>query len=103
MLPVAPGRLSTTNCWPKLSASFWATMRPTVSDAPPGDCGINRRTGRVGYRVSAACATAGENESNIAAVKQHADACARYTQSPCVTRTLNNYVSPCGVIVGANL
>ena len=53
-MPEAPGRFSTTTGWPKLSASFWAMSRPTMSVEPPGEKPSIRRTVLVGY----ACANA---------------------------------------------
>src|SRR5439155_13591811 len=53
-MPEAPGRFSTTTGWPKLSDSFWAMSRPTMSVEPPGAKPSIRRTVRVGY----ACANA---------------------------------------------
>src|SRR5688572_18641961 len=55
-LPPAPGRLSTIQFWPMSSAIFGATMRAVASAPPPGANGTTRRTGRVGYAESAACA-----------------------------------------------
>ena len=34
--PFAPARFSTSTDWPQISPSFWAMMRPMMSDAPPG-------------------------------------------------------------------
>ena len=48
LLP-APGRFSTTNCWPSRSESHWPTKRATMSVDPPGANGTIKRTGRVGY------------------------------------------------------
>src|SRR6478752_400567 len=53
-VPAAPGRFSTTTGWPKLSESFWAMRRPTMSVEPPGEKPSIRRTVLVGY----ACARA---------------------------------------------
>ena len=44
----APGRLSTTNVWPRLSPSFCASSRPRMSVPPPGGNGTMRRTARAG-------------------------------------------------------
>src|SRR3954462_12432734 len=49
MMPPAPGRLSTINCWLNACESFCATMRPTMSVPPPGAIGITMRTGFAGY------------------------------------------------------
>src|SRR5688500_8125645 len=49
ILPPAPGRLSTTACWPHASVSFWPTMRESRSAAPPGGKGTMIRMGRTGY------------------------------------------------------
>src|SRR5688500_4391202 len=56
IVPPAPARLSTMNCCPSRSVSFWAVKRAIWSDVLPGDPVITR-TGRVGYlSASAACA-----------------------------------------------
>src|SRR6185436_12748515 len=49
-----PGRLSTTICWPRRSASGPATMRPSVSFVPPGASGTTSRIGRPGWFCAAA-------------------------------------------------
>src|SRR2546422_11039636 len=54
IMPEAPGRFSTTNGWPRLSESFGAMSRPTMSVEPPGAKPSIRRTVLVGY----ACANA---------------------------------------------
>src|SRR5450756_2791227 len=48
-LAPAPGRLSTTICWPKVSPSFWASMRATRSEDPPAGNGAIIRIGLIGY------------------------------------------------------
>src|SRR5436190_20622800 len=48
MLPVAPGRFSTTNCWASLSASAAATARVRRSVLMPAANGQITVTGRVG-------------------------------------------------------
>ena len=47
-VPPAPGRLSTTTCWPKNSTVFWATTRASMSVAPPTGNGTIMRTARLG-------------------------------------------------------
>src|SRR5258706_62522 len=37
-MPLAPPRLSITNCWPSASPIFCATARATMSALPPGVC-----------------------------------------------------------------
>src|SRR6185369_13381694 len=49
MVEPAPARLSMMICWPTASASFWLTMRPGISAAPPAEKGTTHRTGRFGY------------------------------------------------------
>jgi hypothetical protein len=46
--PVAPGRLSTTVCWPMLSVSRWAMRRDTISCAAPAVLPTMIRIGREG-------------------------------------------------------
>src|SRR6185436_16625767 len=54
MLPLAPGRFSTTNGWLSDSPSACARMRAKTSVPPPGDEGTTSFTGRAGQ--SWACA-----------------------------------------------
>src|SRR5262245_48543415 len=49
MLVVAPGRFSTTYCWPRYSESFGVSRRAMMSVPPPGGKPTSTRTGRVGY------------------------------------------------------
>src|SRR6266705_5028709 len=51
----APGRFSTTNCWPSAPLSFAASMRARVSGLPPGARPTRTRTGFCGQ---ADCASA---------------------------------------------
>jgi hypothetical protein len=51
MVPPAPARLSTMNCWPNSAVSFDANMRATMSVPPPGASGTITRTGRSGHLV----------------------------------------------------
>src|SRR5688572_6455513 len=55
MIPLAPGRESTTICWPHDSVIFCPRRRASVSDVPPGENGMITRIGLTGYG-SAACA-----------------------------------------------
>ena len=48
LVMIAPGRLSTTTCWPSNSVSPGAMLRALMSTLPPGANGTTRRTGRVG-------------------------------------------------------
>src|SRR4051812_42933238 len=48
MVP-APGRFSTTICWPRSSDILSATRRATTSVAPPAGYGTIKRTGLFGY------------------------------------------------------
>jgi hypothetical protein len=63
ILPLAPARLSTSTCWPQESESFCATMRVTMSVAPPGENGTMTRTDLTGKL----CASAGVAPSSAAA------------------------------------
>src|SRR5581483_3274562 len=54
MMPDAPPRLSTMNCWPKASVRSWAIIRATTSFVPPGGNGTMTRTGFDGYGACAA-------------------------------------------------
>src|SRR5258708_31231920 len=55
ILPPAPARFSTTNCWPRLSPIFWLSRRAMTSVGPPGAKPTSTLTGLLGY----ACAAAG--------------------------------------------
>src|SRR5947208_2104337 len=48
MLPPAPARFSTTNCWPRVSLSFAPTILAMMSTGPPGAKGTMTRTGLFG-------------------------------------------------------
>src|SRR5687768_2007124 len=48
MLPLAPGRFSTTTWTPRGSASFCASVRAMMSEPPPGGYVTTRRTGLAG-------------------------------------------------------
>src|SRR5690349_23577605 len=63
MFPAAPGLLSTTTGWPHICESFWATMRPPMSE-PPGAKPTSKRTGLSGH---AACALVASASSAAAA------------------------------------
>jgi hypothetical protein len=52
MLPPAPGRLSTTTCWPSLSLSRGTIIRTTASVLPPGG---NVTTMRIGLLGKSGC------------------------------------------------
>src|SRR6266702_3846843 len=58
----APGRLSTTNCWPSDSESLCATERAMMSVPPPAAEGTMKRTGLAGYAVWAAAPS--DNRAN---------------------------------------
>ncbi|MNR10142.1 hypothetical protein D3C85_1263770 [compost metagenome] len=49
MAPPAPGRLSTTICWPMLAPTFWAMARASRSVAPLAGNGTISRIGLDGY------------------------------------------------------
>jgi hypothetical protein len=53
MLPPAPGRLSTTTCWPSLSFRRGTSMRTTASALPPGGKVTTMRMGLATGRVAA--------------------------------------------------
>jgi hypothetical protein len=65
-MPLAPGRLSMTTCWPRLSASLGAMVRPMMSVTPPAPLGMIMRMGRVG-KFSAAC-NAGVNSAEASSI-----------------------------------
>src|SRR5258705_8005423 len=48
-MPVPPGRLSMTNCWPSNSVTRCAYVRATKSALPPALWAMIRRIGLVGY------------------------------------------------------
>jgi len=48
MMPLAPGRLSTTTCCPRRSESLAETMRPMTSVLPPAGSPMTMRIGRIG-------------------------------------------------------
>src|SRR5260221_7958572 len=47
-MPLAPGRFSTTSCWPRRSPTLGAMRRDMMSIVSPGGNGTIRRTGLVG-------------------------------------------------------
>jgi hypothetical protein len=60
MTPLAPGRLSTTTCWPSAAESLAATIRAIVSLPPPGGNGtimvmvrLGKSWARAGLKASA--------------------------------------------------
>src|SRR5215467_10632307 len=53
MFVPAPGRFSTTNCWPRYSLSLDAARRALMSTPPPGVKPTSTRAGRAGYCASA--------------------------------------------------
>src|SRR4029077_7066861 len=63
MLPAAPGRTSTTNCWPSFSDRNWAIRRAIMSEALPAAWPTMIFTGRAGY----ACALAMRDTTGSAA------------------------------------
>src|SRR5438045_9378664 len=62
MLPFAPARLSTRNCWPRDFVNSAAIARATMSVPPPGAKFTTKRTGFAGY-----CCAAAPNAQPIAA------------------------------------
>src|SRR5258706_15728805 len=54
LMPFAPGRFSTTTCWPHASVSFWVIGLHATSTAPPAAWGMMTRTGRAGYGCASA-------------------------------------------------
>src|SRR5262245_47573220 len=52
-LPPEPPLLSTMNCWPVSSLSFWHTMRDRTSVGPPAGKELMYRTGLVGHSSAA--------------------------------------------------
>src|SRR6185503_6902264 len=61
MLPLAPGRFSTSTCWPRRCASGSATTRALLSATPPGENGTMMRTGFCGH----SCAVAPFNKMKL--------------------------------------
>src|SRR6187549_2361645 len=53
MVPPAPPRLSITTCWPRISESFAASGRATVSVPPPGGNGTIILIGLLGQSWAA--------------------------------------------------
>src|SRR5712692_9903689 len=68
MLPPAPARFSTTTCWPRFSASVFATMRATVSVPPPGSKPTTVVTGLPGKPP---CARAPAAKANAKTAAKH--------------------------------
>src|SRR5690242_2936024 len=68
--PPAPPRLSTTNCWPRISDNFAENTRAVMSLPPPGANGTITRTGLVGYcwAWTGAAAVASRPAQSIAVV-----------------------------------
>src|SRR5258706_4145313 len=62
MVPIAPTRFSTTNCWPNTSLKRWQVSRAILSMLPPAAKPTNTLTGFCGH----ACASAGEVDREIA-------------------------------------
>src|SRR5262245_59122865 len=72
MLPLEPGRLSTTTFWPRRWPSGAPTVRAITSVAPPGGNETMIRIGRVGN--DCACATLPRRPKTVArAVEKSAD------------------------------
>src|ERR1044071_4432352 len=66
ILVVAPGRFSTTYCWPRASESFGVSSRAMMSVPPPGGKPTSTRTGRAGYDCAKAVAvSASANPARI--------------------------------------
>src|SRR5258706_3131195 len=51
-MPLAPGRFSTTTCWPICLLSSLARLRELISGLPPGAEATIRRIGRFGYSAA---------------------------------------------------
>src|SRR5687767_2131090 len=101
MATPAAGRLSTTICWPSCSDIFAATRRITVSVGPAAASATTRRTGRVGYESSAACAawsaTTAQAVDMVALIRSIVYLVQRQTQS-CHAGALLGHASPdCGL------
>src|SRR4029077_4389062 len=64
----APGRFSTTNCWPSAPLHFAARMRASVSGLPPGARPTRTRTGFCGQ----ACASAAPDQAAAITVSHNA-------------------------------
>ena len=65
MLPPAPGRLSTMNCWLNDSESLAATSRAVTSTPPPDTAPTMIRTGRDGYGCAPAQIAANINAAKL--------------------------------------
>src|SRR5688500_1052921 len=73
--PPAPGRLSTTNCWPNDSVSFCPTSLAMMSFDAPGVNGTIQRTGRLGKPAALSAAhAAAENPAQRVAAERYANA-----------------------------
>src|ERR1700682_93888 len=73
MMPPAPPRLSTMNCWPSASDSFCENCRAVMSLPPPGAKGTITRTTFVGYcslQTGAAAVTRAQAATEASAVKR---------------------------------
>src|SRR5512145_64599 len=71
IVPPAPGRFSTTNCWPRTSDSLSAMMRVTMSVPPPAPKPIRMRTGLFGQSWAWALANRPHDSARVAtAVRQ---------------------------------
>src|SRR3954471_19956631 len=69
MVPLPPGRFSTTKVWPSWSPSFCASCRPTKSSVPPGGNGMMTFTGRVGQACAETAALVASRQAASAARK----------------------------------
>src|SRR5262249_6520200 len=65
MMVLAPGRLSTTICWPRSSPIFWPMRRPRKSAGAPGADG--KKSGVLRAREGFAAAAETKSASNAAA------------------------------------
>ena len=77
MLPLAPGRLSTTNGWPSWLDSCWPTMRATESGAPAPKPTTMRtgREGQVGAVLAAVAAATTPDAPDSSAMATMRAAC----------------------------
>src|SRR4051812_39354578 len=82
MLPPAPGRLSTTTCWPKFLVSSCATSRATMSVEPPGAKPTSMRIVLVGKFCAPAAAASNNVKQNAVMMRMRSSvitqSCAAY-------------------------
>src|SRR5262245_50954959 len=96
MLVPAPGRFSTTNCWPRYSLSLDAARRALMSTPPPGVNPTSTRAGRLGYWARAACVEHASTRKAIAVLTLSSGAEAR---APDVERGVDEAGQPAAAVL----